>query len=266
MINSILLIMRDYLILATLLLINACQANEQTHKSTVSTTNTNSNKSDEINYPEPLKQVLDTHGGIDHWRSMGSLSFEIVDEGGNEKHFVQLGDRRDRVEGSNFTMGYDGTDVWMEADSTYKGDPKFYHNLMFYFYAMPFVLADPGINYTPAEPINFEGVTYPGYAIAYEDGVGSSPKDEYYIYFDPESYQMAWLGYTVTYFSGETSEEVSWIRYADWDDFNGIKLPKVITWYEHENGVPTESRGKSSEFTNVKLDKELLPDQLFMKP
>ena len=163
-------------------------------------------------------------------------------------------------------MGFNGAEVWVEADTTYKGDPEFYHNLMFYFYAMPFVLADPGIYYEPAPSFQFEGITYNGLAISFDDGVGNSPKDEYFIYFNPENNQMAWLGYTVTYFSGETSENVKWIRYHDWYEINGVRLPEAITWYQSDEGIPTQSSDNHATFTNVKLEKEPYPGTLFKAP
>jgi len=84
----------------------------------------------------------------------------------------------------------------MESDSTSNGNPEFYYNVMFYFYAMPFVLADDGIIYGDIAPLEFEGTAYPGISISYKEGVGSSSKDEYFIYYNPETYQMAikWLG------------------------------------------------------------------------
>ena len=133
---------------------------------------------------------------------------------------------------------------------------------MFYFYAMPFVLADDGIIYGDIDPLEFEGTTYPGISISYNEGVGSSSNDEYFIYYDPETYQMAWLGYTVTYFSKEVSEEVKWIRYAEWEDFEGISLPTALTWYKYENFLPSEPRNRV-EFVDVTLGIEPLPDRVF---
>ena len=254
--------MRNYLTVCTLLLFAACSG-EQT---TGSMTDGQENTSPATNHPEALKNILDAHGGLDLWNSTGSLYFELARGDGNEKHYVQLADRRDRIEGTNFTMGFDGVDVWMEADTSYQGNPEFYHNLMFYFFAMPFVLADSGINYEQAPSFSFDGVTYNGLAVSFDDGVGSSPKDEYFIYFNPENNQMAWLGYTVTFFSGESSESVKWIRYHDWDEVNQLILPATITWYQSENGIPTISTENQVDFTNVKLEKQTFPDSLFKGP
>ena len=32
--------------------------------------------------------------------------------------------------------------------------------------------------------------------MSFNDGVGSSPKDDYIIYYNPDTYQMEWLAYT----------------------------------------------------------------------
>ena len=53
---------------------------------------------------------------------------------------------------------------------------------MFYFYAMPFILADDGIIYEDVAALKFEGKSYPGIKISYESGVGESPEDEYILY------------------------------------------------------------------------------------
>jgi len=116
--------------------------------------------------------------------------------------------RAERIEASSFTSGFDGQRYWVQADTSYKGNPKFYTNLMFYFYAMPFVLADSGINYTPVEPLVFQETKYPGFRISYGDGIGVSPEDEYFIHYHPETFEMAWLGYTVTFYSGKKSDKV----------------------------------------------------------
>ncbi len=219
-----------------------------------------------IDYPPALQRAIDAHGGLDTWKGMKSMYFEIPGDESSEKHYVALDSRNDRVENSEATMGYNGQQVWIVADtSSYKRDPIFYHNLMFYFYAMPFVLADPGIVYTETTPMEFEGVSYPGVGIAYEDGVGASSKDEYFIHFDPESGQMAWLGYTVTYFSGEKSDKVSWIRYHDWHSTEGLLLPKAISWYQLEDGKPKEVRN-TVEFEAVAVSSQPHDPEMFNPP
>ncbi len=216
-------------------------------------------------FPETLGKVFEKHGGIEAWRKANTLSFNI----GEESHTVDLHSRKTVVHSPKYSLGYNGEDVWMvRQDSTaFKRDPKFYYNLYFYFYAMPFVLADDGIIYEDAEPLVFEGTKYPGLKISYESNVGTSPDDNYFIYFNPETYQMEWLRYSVTFFSKKTSEKFNVIRYNDWTTVDGFMLPKSITWYQKDkNGLPTVPRGAATEFTLAIVKEAKLQDSFFNEP
>lgn len=221
-------------------------------------------KIDFTKYPEALQKIFAKHGGLDTWQKMNAMSYEIVKEEGNEKQMIDLKNRRERIEASSFKTGYDGTDFWVEADTSYKGNPVFYHNLMFYFYAMPFVVADDGIIYSEADTLLFEDKKYPGVKIAYNDGVGVSPEDEYFVYYDPATFEMAWLAYTVTYFSKEKSAKLGWIRYNDWKNFNGLLLPNSLTWYKVEENLPIEPRN-TREFAKVTVSATAFADEVFAK-
>lgn len=217
-------------------------------------------------YPENISKVFMAHGGIDNWELMNGLTFEMENPEGKEVTTTALKNRKSLIETEKFKIGFDGENVWLKQDSlVYKGNPKFYYNLMFYFYAMPFVLADDGIIYENVDALEFEGVSYPGIKIAYESGVGESPEDEYILYYNPKTFKMEWLGYTVTYFSKEKSKEFHFINYSEWQDLNGFNLPKTLTWYKSENNKPTEKRNERV-FTNIKLSKEKLNDVVFKVP
>ena len=215
-----------------------------------------------IAYPEMLSKVFKAHGTLELWKEQRTLSYDIVTDNGRELQTVDLQDRREYIVGSNFIMGNDGKQTWVKSDTSYNGNPVFYKNLMFYFYAMPFVLGDPGINYAKATPISFEGKDYPGIRITYNADVGISPEDEYFLHYNPETYQMEWLGYTVTYFSGEKSKKISWIRYNDWKKNNDILLPKELIWYNTEENKPVSFRSKRS-FKNVILSIKPKPEAFY---
>lgn len=223
-------------------------------------------ESTQSNYPAKLVEVFNAHGGLELWGSMKSLEYDIQKDGFAEHHTISLNSRKDRIDTPEYSMGFDGKDVWIkDLNSKYGGDPVFYHNLMFYFYAMPFVLADNGIIYHDTEDLIFEGKNYPGIGIGYEPDIGTSPKDEYFIHFDPETHKMAWLGYTVTYRSGQKSDRIKWIRYDQWLYVEGLILPKAITWYEYEGRIIQDSKNTVS-FENVILSKESKNSELFDKP
>ncbi len=217
-------------------------------------------------YPESLAKVFETHGGLDAWKSKRTLIYDLPKPNGAETHTTDLYSRKDKIEMGAISMGFDGKEVWlMDQEDAYKGDAIFYHNLMFYFYAMPFVLADDGITYTNTDALVFEGVSYPGIQISYGDGVGTSPKDEYFIHYDPATNQMAWLGYTVTYRSGEKSDNVKWIRYGDWMKVDGLLMPKTLTWHAYEGREIKEAKNNYT-FENVSFDTESKPADFYAIP
>lgn len=220
----------------------------------------------EMDYPENLSMVLDAHGGLKNWRKKRNLSFTIPKPDAAETHSIDLYDRRDKIEMPTASMGFDGENVWLSDEGkSYEGNPAVYHNLMFYFYAMPFVLADDGINYADTEPLEFEGKLYPGIHVTYNDGVGASPKDDYYLYYDADTHQMAWLGYTFTFGSDERSEDVSYIRYADWAEVDGVMLPTVLTWYTNEGTTIKEAKDPLP-FENIALSETDKPDGFYKMP
>ncbi|WP_103867628.1 DUF6503 family protein [Aquimarina sp. I32.4] len=195
------------------------------------------------------------------------MIFEIVKPNGNEKHTTDLKTRHARIETDAYALGYDGNEAWVAQDSTYfEGNPRFYHNLMFYFYAMPFVLGDEGIYYEKIEDLTVDDTEYFGYKISYGEDVGDSPKDNYFLYFDKISKKMKFLGYTVTYFSKEASEKVSLVEYADWSDVDGLLLPETLKWREYADGGVVGEVKNEVRFVNASSSTEKSLPSIFKKP
>ncbi len=220
-----------------------------------------------MNYPVPFKEVLKVHGGMERWSDMKNLCFEISKQNGSETHTISLPNRRTKIESEQWSVGFNGKDVWLlqNQEEAYKGNPRFYYNLMFYFYAMPFVLADEGINYEEVKGTELDGEVYEGIRIYYDAGIGNSPKDEYILYYHPETHQMAWLGYTVTYNDNEASDDWRFIKYSEWQEVNGLQLPKTLTWYTIENGKPIQARNNVN-FEKVTITESELDDSVFEIP
>ncbi|WP_339839966.1 hypothetical protein [uncultured Maribacter sp.] len=220
----------------------------------------------QTNYPKELFKVFEAHGGLEKWKSYRTLSFDMPKDAIIENQVIDLKKRTDKITTPTATLGFDGTEVWLlDPTNTYKGKPKFYHNLMFYFYTMPFVFADNGLNYEAVAPLVVDGITYPGYKITYDTGIGASSTDEYYIHYDSETFEMRWLGYTMTYFSGEPSDKVNWINYNDWVKVDEVLLPKSITWQMVEDDE-IKGPAKTVSFENASLSKSAMPNNFYSKP
>lgn len=211
---------------------------------------------------ESLTEVFDAHGGYQLWSSMKSLSYEK----GDESTVTNLQNRKIRVESPEQTFGFDGEDVWVLPDSADASRARFYHNLYFYFYAMPFVVGDPGARYEEVEPKELQGKEYNGIKVSYGDGVGDSPEDNYILWYDPETNQMEWLMYTVTYTSGEPSDKYSLIKYEGWESIEGLRLATTLQWYMYDGETVGEKRGEPSVFTNVRLSTDAPSSDLFEMP
>lgn len=208
-------------------------------------------------HSEQIAKVLKAHGGFNRWAEMKTLKFSKS----GEHHLIDLNSRKVLVEGEKRTIGFDGKDVWVVPDSLTTG-ARFYHNLFFYFYAMPFVLGDPGIHYDDAGSKELFGMNLRGIKISYGDGVGDSPKDNYILYYNEESNTMKALMYTVTFRSQESSDKFSLIKYDTWQDVNGVLLPEKIQWYNFKNDSIGEMRNEVL-FTNVSLSKDQVDQNLF---
>lgn len=215
-------------------------------------------------YPEKLQDVLTAHGGLQKWSEMKSMTYRMDDQ----ETITDLQSRDIVVSTPTYTIGSNGGKVWIAQDSTYfpKERARFYHNLMFYFYAMPFLLADDGIVYSDTAPLEKDGLEYPGIKIGFKENIGDAPDDNYILYYHPETKKMEWLAYTVTYGEDEKSDQYSFINYNKWQEVNGLILPEQLTWYKVEDNLPTVARGEPRVFTKVDVDRAGLDKQTFEKP
>ncbi|PKP26143.1 MAG: hypothetical protein CVU03_04725 [Bacteroidetes bacterium HGW-Bacteroidetes-2] len=216
--------------------------------------------------PSVVSKIFDAHGGLTSWHKMKSLSFEIETSSGIERHITDLISRQATVESDVFKLGYDGDGVWLdEKKGSYSGNPKFYYNQMFYFYAMPFIIADDGAFYTERKDTIINRITYGVIHIGFERNIGQSPEDEYIIYYNKETFQMEWLGYTVTFFEGNKNTEWHYIKYASWAKKKDLLLPEKMVWYSTKNNRDFEPF-QTVLFFKVEISETELNKSLFQAP
>ena len=213
-------------------------------------------------HSESIDRVFAAHGGYEKWSQMKTLSYLK----GDESTITNLQNRKIRLESPGRTIGFDGADVWVSPDTLATDRIRFYHNLYFYFYSMPFVVGDPGASYEdlPARILN--GKSYEGVKVSYGAGVGDAPDDNYIIWYDPKTYLMEWLMYTVTYRSGEPSDSYSLIKYDGWQEVNGLLLPTFLQWYQYDQEVVGDPRGDGAQFSEIRLSEQAPESSLFARP
>ena len=249
--------MKKLSILFVFAVVVACQPNQPAEN----------NQQPEVQAPvtshhsETISKIFEAHGGYDKWASMKQLSYMK----GGESTVTNLENRKIRLVSDEMTVGFDGKDVWVAPDTVDASRSMFYHNLYFYFYAMPFVVGDPGAFYEDVDPMEIKGSTYNGVKVSYGEGVGNSPDDFYIVWYNPDTYRMEWLMYTVTFRSGEANENYSLIKYDQWGDFEGIGLPTAIQWHTYEDGIVGDMRSEVL-FEDIKLSTEVPSEDLFAMP
>ena len=218
------------------------------------------------NLPDPFSKGLSTHGGIDRWRSFQTVSYELVTPSMKQGQLIDLHTRKVLISDSLYSLGFDGKQVWVSPGLAAFGDgsPRFYHNLYFYFFAMPYVLADPGIQYEDLGIQTINEKSYNAIKVSYDQGIGDSPEDFYVAHFDLETGLMEVLLYTVTYFSKESHEKYNALVY-EWQEVEGLQVTKSFKGYKYDSNRLGELRYEAS-FHNVQFSKEKPLDSLFSIP
>jgi len=255
--------MKKLLLLGFILsIIIACQQPE-TKNQVIDTANESKTK----DLPALLQKALKAHGGLDRWNEMKTMEYSFPKEESKEQQVIDLENRKVMLIGENYKVGFDGADVWVSPNLAAFGkrSARFYHNLIFYFYAMPFVLADDGINYEQLPERSFKDKEYAALKISYQSGVGDAPNDYYVAHFSKTTGLMEYLLYTVTYYSKEKSEKFNALHYSEWETVNGLKLPKKMVSYNFENGELGEMKYERV-FSDASLSKDKKPTSFFAKP
>lgn len=250
--------MKKHLTLISLLIFMACgspTANE--------TAETYSEVETKTSHHIPaIRQVFDAHGGYENWMALKSLSYE----NGGGTTLVDLQHRYTLIEGEEQTVGFDGQNVWVNPPSDQADRQRMRYNLMFYFYAFPLVIGDPGVNYQVLDPVALDGKTFDAVKISYDNGVGDSPKDNYIVLSNQENHQMEWLMYTATFGAEVGKDTYSLIKYEGWKEIEGVILPSSLQWYQYEDERLGESRGDARTFSNISVSKMHPPVSKFNAP
>jgi hypothetical protein len=223
--------------------------------------------SETIDYTSQFKELLQAHGGLENWRKYGLMQYKLTTKDNSETHIIDLKTRKDLVLAEKYKIGFDGDQVWVSPNRlAYPGkSARFYHNLYFYFYAIPFVLADPGINFEDLGQTEIQGKSYKTLGVTFSEGIGDTPEDEYRLLIDLETNRLEWLLYTVTYFDKKTSNTFNALKYDNYQEHKGLIFPQKLTGYTYANGQIGDVR-YSVSIDSLLLEEKQPEQQQFEKP
>ncbi len=217
--------------------------------------------------PPLFKKILDAHGGLDTWNAMNTLKFTRGEGAGADHHVVDLKSRKSTMSVTDkYTMGNDGDKVWVSPhrDSFPGRSPTFMKNLLFYFVALPYVLADPGVKYEDLGEKEVNGKKYLVLKTSFEANIGDAPGDQYILYVNPETHIIDFINYSVTYFDASRAEKYSALQF-EWQEANGLKFPSVAKSVEWKDGKLGEVK-RETKYTKFSYSKDRLDLSMFDIP
>lgn len=227
---------------------------------------------------DPLATPLQAHGGLEAWRKFRQLTYDLNWTGGSspmaDHQIFDLVTRAGRAQCERYAVGGSFVDgVWVMPNEKALGSmpPRFYLWTPFYFFSLPFVFADPGAMPTGKGVKTVSGVEYDVVEVRYKAGAGDAPDDTYEAYFERKSGRLKMVCYTVSYFDGGESARqgrarLNAIVYAEWQEVQGLLVPKKATLHEWKDGQPSGASRGEMTFSNVRFAETAPPAGNFEKP
>lgn len=221
-----------------------------------------------LDQPEEFKKLLDAHGDWQQWIDAEAFSFAMIHETTMtmENHYINLADRKVRIDAAGWQIGNDGEKVWISPSlEAFQGKSvRFYHSLYFYFFSTPYIFTDPGVMVKKTENKHVNGQSYETLAVSFAENVGESPDDDYFMLIDPETGRLAWLLYRVTFFD-KNNTHMNALKYEDYRIVDGLAFPRIMTGYQYENDSAQQISYQVT-FSDVLLVNEPIDDDLFAMP
>ena len=225
-----------------------------------------------------LDEAYEAHGGLQAFRNMGVVEYDTEMELGggalkiSDHQLIDLDSRKVLVTSGGYKIGFDGSEAWiLPGMSAFPIPPRFYAMTPFYFFGLPFLFADPGVNLEPLGTKELGGEQFDAVKVTYDAGVGDTPDDNYVIYMDKDTRRIKLVHYIVTYpplMDAETVDELERHAavYDEWQEVNGMLVPKKITFYEWaEDSLNTEPVGYLN-FEHVSFSEQNPDPALFSRP
>lgn len=159
-----------------------------------------------INLIAQLDHAIEAHGRLEKFRVFGTVEYDLKNWpfGKNapltDHQIIDLQSRTVVIKSDNYTIGFDGNDVWIAPGSKALGLPaRFYAFTPYYFFGLPFLFADAGAQLESLGIKKLDGKEYDVVNVTFGTGVGDTPEDNYIAYFDKDTHQLRLAHYIVTF-------------------------------------------------------------------
>lgn len=208
-----------------------------------------------------LLRAIDAHGGLEAWYSAptSSYSWEYSNVGAKLRfksylvadnttrriyHQLQTLGTPEQAEPIEGRFAWDGEKAWISPPGIERINPRFWALTGYYFEQIPFVLADPGVNYEVLPGEELDGVPHDMLKCSFDDGVGDAPGDTYTLYINKDSGMVDAIRYTVTFnrpaaaakeASGSGPRETLFY-YEDYVEVDRLKVPTRFRGYDFIDG------------------------------
>ncbi len=212
-----------------------------------------------------ILDAINAHGGLEAWYQAptSSYTWEYANIGADLqfKSFLVADNATRRVYHDLLSVGtygnpepvdarfaWDGEDAWIYPPDVEAVNPRFWATSGYYFEQIPFVLADPGVNYDVLDDDTLNGQPYHLVRASFDQDVGDSPGDTYVIYLEPASNRVGAIRYTVTYGrppSEGPPDRETLFEYDDYVTVDGLTVPMRFRGYSFSNGTKGEFRNEA---------------------
>jgi hypothetical protein len=198
-------------------------------------------------------RAIEAHGGLAAWyrapTSSYSWTYANKDADLRFTSFLVVDNRTRRAYHDLLTLGaydearpvegrfaWDGERAWIAPDSLRQPNPRFWALTGFYFQQIPFVLADPALNYTVRPDDTIDGTPHDMVEVTFKRGTGDTPGDTYILYLDKETGRVDAIRYTVSY--GRDVEPgadlpQTFFDYQDYVTVDGLTVPTRFEGYSY---------------------------------
>ncbi len=156
-------------------------------------------------------QAIEAHGGLSDWYRQGTMEFSFnyqpVEQPERTMHTRQKVDlwrsharHKELGQDADAEFAFDGEKAWITpGPEAFPSSARFWALTPYYFVAMPFVLADPGVNLEKLEDAVLDGETFDIVKATFEQGTGDAPDDYYVLYVGKGDHRVRALRYVVSY-------------------------------------------------------------------